>query len=247
MTFRFSRHRVVPLDTAHVDLVARVVPGWASLAPAQRQRLCDDTATLLGRLRFEPARGVELTEAMCVVVAGLACLLVLGLDLSWYADVTSVIVHQGVIVDRSVRAGPVPGVVSAEPQFLSGQTFHRGPVVIDFEALMADLGRHHGDRNVVIHEFAHRLDLADGVADGTPPLGDADRMARWVAVCRAEYDRLVAGAPDEVLRPYAATDPAEFFAVASEVFFCRPALLSSVKPTLYAVLADFYRQDPARR
>ena len=97
------------------------------------------------------------------------------------------------------------------------------------------------------HEFAHQLDMLDGITDGTPPLGDDDAArARWVEVCTAAYDMVRAeGSP--VLRPYAGTNPAEFFAVATEVFFNRPLDLRTHEPALYAELQAFYRQDPAAR
>ena len=100
--------------------------------------------------------------------------------------------------------------------------------------------------NVVYHEFAHQLDMLDGITDGTPPLGDETARRRWVEVCTAAYDGVRAeGSP--VLRPYAGTNPAEFFAVATEVFFNRPVDLREHEPALYAELRNFYHQDPAAR
>jgi Mlc titration factor MtfA (ptsG expression regulator) len=100
--------------------------------------------------------------------------------------------------------------------------------------------------NVVYHEFAHQLDMLDGITDGTPPLEDEAARRRWVEVCTAAYDSVRAeGSP--VLRAYAGTNPAEFFAVATEAFFNRPSELSEHEPALYAELRSFYRQDPAER
>jgi Mlc titration factor MtfA (ptsG expression regulator) len=98
----------------------------------------------------------------------------------------------------------------------------------------------------VYHEFAHRLDMLDGVTDGTPPLEEEDDRRRWVEVCTTAYDTVRAqGSP--VLRPYAGTNPAEFFAVATEVFFNRPHDLCEHEPELYTELRRFYNQDPASR
>jgi Mlc titration factor MtfA (ptsG expression regulator) len=99
--------------------------------------------------------------------------------------------------------------------------------------------------NVVHHEFAHQLDLLDGTLDGTPPLDDHLRP-RWVRICTATFQALRAR-PDEVLRDYGGESPAEFFAVATEVFFARPLELADHHPELYEVLRAFYRQDPASR
>ena len=101
-------------------------------------------------------------------------------------------------------------------------------------------------RNVVIHEFAHKIDMGDGYLDGTPPLrGDA--LSRWTAMIDDEYGHTAARPSDRVLGSYAWTNPAEFFAVATERFFCRPAVLAEAKPVLYEALSAFYRQDPAHR
>jgi Mlc titration factor MtfA (ptsG expression regulator) len=108
-----------------------------------------------------------------------------------------------------------------------------------------DLRHSRRGRNVVVHEFAHKLDMLDDVVDGTPPLGSQELVDRWVAVCTQVFEELDAhGSP--VLDDYGAEDPGEFFAVATEAFFTQPAKLRHHHAALYEVLADFYRQDPAR-
>jgi Mlc titration factor MtfA (ptsG expression regulator) len=98
---------------------------------------------------------------------------------------------------------------------------------------------------VVFHEFAHKLDMLDGTVDGTPPLATTEDLQRWVRVCTAAYEEVVQGRGGRSLRSYAGVNPAEFFAVATEAFFDDPHLLCREHPELYAVLGDFYRQDPA--
>jgi hypothetical protein len=100
---------------------------------------------------------------------------------------------------------------------------------------------------VVLHELAHKLDMLDDLIDGTPPLPDQAARRRWIEVCTAEYRMLRAGIGGHLLWSYAAVNPGEFFAVATEVFFTRPLEMREQKPALYEVLADFYRQDPATR
>ena len=116
---------------------------------------------------------------------------------------------------------------------------------IAWDAVERDLRTPHSADNVILHEFAHKIDALNGVLDGTPPLADND-LRDWVAVCTAELGALRRGEPS-VLRPYAATNPSEFFAVATEMFFEQPGALRATKPALYGVLARFYRQDPAVR
>ncbi len=99
----------------------------------------------------------------------------------------------------------------------------------------------------MLHEFAHKIDMHDGVLDGTPLLPDDDERQRWVDVCTARYDAIRDGDPAAFLRSYAGTNPGEFFAVATETFFTRPVDLATRHPDLYGVFAGFYRQDPAPR
>lgn len=245
---RWSEHTGEPRwKPEWTDLLERTVAGYRGLDTDERTRLAAMADALVHGFRWEAARDFELTDEMKVVIAGNAALLVLELGIEQYRGITSVIVHPGPIVLSGVRAGPAQGVVTTEEQWLDGEAHHAGPVLLAWGALRSEARFPDAGRNVVFHEFAHRLDMLDGVTDGTPPLGDADRLARWVEVCTREYEALRTGEVDPVLRSYAAENVGEFFAVATEVFFCRPLALAEAKPDLYAVLADFYRQDPARR
>ncbi len=180
-----------------------------------------------------------------MLIAAQASMLLLGLELDGYDDVTSIIVHPA---DVRLR-GSHPtggGTFSSSPRILSGQAHYQGPVVLSWAAARHGARFPERGQNVVYHEFAHRLDMFDGVTDGTPPLADAAAIARWTEVCTAAYDEVRAqGSP--VLRPYAGTNPAEFFAVATEVFFNQPLELRAHEPALYAELGAFYGQDPASR
>jgi Mlc titration factor MtfA (ptsG expression regulator) len=119
-----------------------------------------------------------------------------------------------------------------------------GPLVLSWDAALAESRWPGRGRNVVIHEFAHKIDMSDGYLDGSPPLrGDA--LVRWSAMVDDEFGHTDARPSDRVLGSYAWTNPAEFFAVATERFFCRPTALAEAKPALYGALRDFYRQDPA--
>src|ERR687897_432020 len=140
------------------------------------------------------------------------------------------------------------GVVTDAPQPILGQAHaRRGPVVIAWDAARADARHPHRGRNVVFHEFAHKLDMLDDLIDGTPPLPDPAARDRWIEVCTAEYELLRAGEGGDLLSDYAAVNPGEFFAVATEAFFGLPREMRDQKPALYGVLREFYRQDPATR
>jgi Mlc titration factor MtfA (ptsG expression regulator) len=130
------------------------------------------------------------------------------------------------------------------------EAWKRGPVVLAWEQVRLGGQKHRDGHNVVLHEFAHQLDFLDGQADGTPPLQDAELTCRWQEVFQAEYDRLVRDSQlgrATLLNNYGATDPSEFFAVATECFFEQPRELLRGHPSLYEVLRDYYRQDTAER
>ena len=229
-------------------VAAAAVGHWSLLDDDERARMGELMTWLLGRKRWEAARGFELTDEIRLVIAAQAALLILGLDVDAYRDVTSIIVHPTTVTLRGPRPGPAAGVMTDGPLPILGQASdRRGPVIIAWDAVRADARHPERGHNVVIHEFTHKLDMLDNVVDGTPPLPDRAARRRWVEVCTAEFRRLRAGRGGHLLRSYAATNPGEFFAVATEVFFALPAELQAEKPDLYGVLRDFYRQDPAAR
>jgi len=131
-----------------------------------------------------------------------------------------------------------------------GQAFQQGPVILIWDAVLRGSRHPEQGHNVVYHEFAHKLDMLDGAADGTPPLRDRREYRDWVTVCSREYLRLkadVRAGRKSFLNDYAATNEAEFFAVATEQFFDKPLQLKEHSHELYRVLNEYYRQDPAQR
>jgi len=224
---------------------------WHVLDDDERRRLETRTQAFVADRRWEGAQGFTVTEEMKVLIAAQASLLTIGLDMDAAVDpftpVSSIIVHPRSMVVRGERSvGPAGGRLTTDgPVTLDGQAHHRGPVLLSWSTLAFEAMHPQRGQNVVLHEFAHRLDMLDGVIDGTPPIPDRGARDRWVAVCTEVYDAVRLG-DDRVLRPYAATDPGEFFAVATETFFTLPVQLGEVHPALYEVLSDFYGQNPAR-
>jgi MtfA peptidase len=244
----WKRRRARSLPSGWRGLLAGAVAEWPHLGDGERERLGELTALLVAGKGWEAARGFVLTDEMCTVIAGQAALVALELDRDVYRDVRAIIVHPTTVVSRAVRAGPVPGVVTDSPVDLLGEAHQqRGPVVLAWDAVARDTRRPGNGSNVVVHEFAHKLDMLDGLVDGTPPVVGRAAFDRWVEVCTRELDRLRSGPPDPLLSDYAAQDPGEFFAVTTEVFFDQPEELYELKPDLYAVFADYFRQDPAAR
>lgn len=194
--------------------------------------------------------GLQVTEEMRVVIAAQACLLILNRATDYFANVRQILVYPGAFVVNKVSVDAA-GVHQEGAEVRLGESWTQGQVVLSWDdalhgARVADDGY-----NVVIHEFAHQLDQENGAARGAPPplLGDATHDAqRWSEVFRAAYAHLQAQArsgEQGLIDHYGAQDPAEFFAVVSEVFFEQPQALAAEYPALYQELQGYYKLDPA--
>ena len=235
----------LPADGA--DTVDRLLPVWQVLDEQERSRLLQVTDQLLSSRHWEAARGFTLDDTVRVLVAAQAALLVLNLDVEHYRLVSGIVLHASTLRTTGERPGHVPGTVTDDPLAVLGLAQGgRGPVVLAWDQVVDDLRRAVPGHNVVLHEFAHKLDMLDGTVDGTPVLPAALRRD-WIRVCTAVYGDLVNGSPRPPMRWYGATNPGEFFAVATEVFFEQATELQDREPALYDVLARFYRQDPVAR
>ena len=196
----------------------------------------------LAEKQFAGAHGLELTDAMRVSIAAQACLPVLELGLDWYAGFTGIVVYPGDFRVRRIETDE-HGVVHEWDDELAGEAMPGGPVVLSWDA-----AAHDPHMNVVIHEFAHKLDMLSGAADGLPPLHVGMSREAWLAAFKQAYegfcDALERGR-ETWLDPYAAEHPSEFFAVISEAFFKDPAETRRRYPDVFAQLKLFYRQDPS--
>ena len=222
-------------------------PFLARRTEADRQRLRELATLFLADKEFAGMQGLEVDDGMAVAIAAQACLPVLQLGLANYSDFKGIVVHPDVVVARR-EVMDEDGVVHHYDEELSGEAMEGGPVMLSWRDV-ADAGDSaQWGYNVVIHEFAHVLDMRDGVPDGVPLLPDRAARARWLAVLEPEWqdfcERVDAG-EDTVIDPYGAEGIDEFFAVASEVFFVAGADLRQAHPRLYTLLAGYYRQDPA--
>lgn len=227
--------------------MARHVAVWKLLDDQERAVLAAHLEVLVTTKRWEAAQGFELTDRMRTVIAAQAALLVLGLDLDHYRGVASIIVHPSTMRFDRTSQGPIAGTEVCGSVDLLGEATFGGPVVIAWDS--ASAAARHPDRghDVVLHEFAHKLDMLDGTVDGTPPLADPDLRQRWIEICTREFDELAGSDGNTLIDDYGATDPGEFFAVVTETFFTRSTALASEKPALYDLFRTFYRQDPAAR
>ena len=221
------------------------MPDWAALDLRERSRLEELVRDFVSDKLWEGAAGLAVTEEMEITIAGHACLLVLELDLAHYRDVSSIIVYPTTATRRGERLVG-EGVFTQAPSHLRGEARLHGPVMVTWDAVQAAGGSERG-HNVVQHEFAHKLDMLDGFADGCPPIHDRILRAEFTEVTERAFEDLSAGIGPSFLDLYATTNRAEFFGVATEAFFNRPVTLRTDRPDLYDVLRSYYRQDPAGR
>jgi Mlc titration factor MtfA (ptsG expression regulator) len=236
----WRRRRVLEKHSIDDSLWQRATAGLDFLPRLPKLR--DLVLVFLAEKQFAGAHGIELTDEMRVAIAAQACLPILELGLDWYAGWTGIVVYPG---DFRVQRTEVDedGVVHQWEDDLAGEAMPGGPVVISWDAAAND-----PHINVVIHEFAHKLDMVDGAADGMPPLHPEMDARAWVRVFKEAYDGFcdaVARGRDTWLDPYAAEHPSEFFAVISEAFFEAPRETRRRYPDVYEQLKLFYRQDPA--
>ena len=232
------------------DLERAAPTEFNRLSAAERERFFVHGERLIRRAHWEGARDVEVTDQMVLTVSSHAALLTAGFEPQTqpFLNVKSIVLHARTIVTRQVQPGPVRGVYTSGPQYLAGQSGHgRGPVLLDWQTVQRQVAAPGIGANVVYHEFAHKLDQLDGPADGMPPLPNRDAQREWAQTLGTNYRRLRRRGSDALVRGYAATNLAEYFAVTSELFFTRPVDLRQRLPRVYERLADFYRQNPAAR
>ena len=241
--FRRGKAATIP-DELWAATIA-TLPFLAVLAVDEQKSLKSLAEGFLAEKEFSAAGGLELSDEICVSIAAQGCLPILELGLAAYRGWVGIVVYPDeFVVPRRIEDDS--GIVHEYDDVLSGEAWEGGPLLVSWhDAQMAGTGY-----NVVIHEFAHKLDMLNGQADGMPALHSGLTAEAWDEVLFAAYDdfcRRVDSGEETLIDPYASDDPAEFFAVLSENFFERPALVDREYPALYALLRSYYRQDPLAR
>lgn len=245
---RRQRVRAQAFPPAWRRFVERNVTVFARLPPHDQAELLGHVQVLLAEKHFEGCGGLELTDEIRVTVAAQACVLLLHRETDYYPRLTSILIYPSAYMvpgDRPVG----DGIWQEGDDARLGHTAPRlGALLLAWDAALHGARNLDDGDNLVFHEFAHQLDFEDFAVDGTPPLESRAQYASWSRVLGAEYDELrraSAGGTATLLDQYGATNPAEFFAVATEFFFDRPRELRQRHAALYGELRSFYRQDPA--
>jgi Mlc titration factor MtfA (ptsG expression regulator) len=244
---RAVARRAIPEALWH-STVQRL-PFVATRDAATLDRLRRLTSLFLDRKEFAGAGGFEVTDEIALAVAVQACLPVLELGIGAYDGFVGIVMHADAVhADREMM--DEHGIVHQWQEELAGEAMEGGPLMLSWADVLPpdDPAALSAPYNVVIHEFAHVLDMQDGVADGVPRLANGAARRAWLDVLQPEFDRFcerVVCGHDTLLDPYAAEAIDEYFAVAAEAFFVAPGALRDEQPATYRLLAGYFRQDPA--
>lgn len=241
-----------PFPAAWEEIIARNVAHDPLLDDGERARLRDFVRIFVAEKSWEGCGGLAMTDEIRVTIAAQAGLLALGLLHEYYSNVHSILVYPTTILTpaRPTGAFEVPRGPVASGIPIVGEAHLGGPVILVWDAVRRNARHPEQGHDVVYHEFAHKLDMADGTIDGTPRLGSREEIRHWAQVCERAFMELrarIGRGQRTFLDQYGATNEAEFFAVATEFFFDKPAAMEQHEPELYDLLRSFYGQDPAAR
>lgn len=243
---RRARIRWQPFPPAWRAILRQRMPYFATLPADLQLQLKKHIQVLLAEKPFIGCAGLVVNDDMRVLVAAQASLLLLNRGAGYFPNLREVLIYPGAfVVAREQR--DAAGLVSEGRRVLAGESWQRGQLILSWDDVLAGAADPGDGHNVVIHEFAHQLDQQSGRANGAPFLGRRDRYARWAATLGeafAELQQQVARGEVTLIDAYGASDPAEFFAVVSEVFFERPQALADERPALYREFVGYYRVDP---
>ncbi|MEK8032291.1 M90 family metallopeptidase [Ideonella sp. DXS29W] len=244
----WRRRRVAqrPFPPAWRSILRRRMPMLQRMPVDLQLQLKRHMQVFLAEKPFIGCQGLVVTDEMRVLVAAQACLLILNRPSEYFPNLRQVLMYPSAYwADRRENDGT--GVQHERREVRSGESWVQGQVILSWPDVLAGAADPTDGQNLVIHEFAHQLDQERGRATGAPFLGHRSRYARWAAVMSSEFQQLrqqLARGEETLLSPYAATEPAEFFAVASEVFFEQPRDMAERHGALYGELARYYAVNP---
>ena len=246
---RRRRLLAMPIADEWLTYLRSNVALYASLTDLEKERLRNDLRVFIAEKNWEGCGGITITDEIKVTVAAQACLLLLGIEHDYFSRVLSVLVYPTAYRNPREHINR-DGFVEEDRTGRVGEAWYRGPVVLAWDSVLKDAREPTLGRNVVLHEFAHQLDFSDGLANGTPVLKSQDQYTKWHSVMTAEYEKLIRDSEKgrvTFLDQYGATNPCEFFAVATEAFFTLPIQIQRRHPLLYKIFSEYYGQHPAAR
>ncbi|MBN2138686.1 MAG: zinc-dependent peptidase [Sedimentisphaerales bacterium] len=246
---RANRRRLMarPLPDKYVPIIEKNVPLYGRMPDDLKHQLGGLVNVFLAEKKFEGCGGLEITDEIRVTIAAQACILLLNRKPRFFPKLTTILVYPHTYVANTVSSNG--GITVEDRSVRLGESWQGGPVVLAWDSVIGGTSNVADAQNVVIHEFAHQLDQEDGTADGAPILEHRSRYRAWADVLSSEYEALQRKKSEHrrsVMSKYGATDPAEFFAVATETFFEKPRQMQKRHPELYEELKEYYKLDPGR-
>ena len=243
---RRRRLMALPFAEEWKTIIERNVPLYRRLPEDLKAQLHGLAQVFLAEKHFEGCGGLTITDEIRVTIAAQACMLLLNRWPTFFPKLRTILVYPHTYVARDSSFDG--HIVTDEESSRLGESWQNGPVVLAWDSVKGGTSNAADAHNVVLHEFAHQLDQEDGAADGAPILAHRSRYVAWARVLGAEYESLQESQKRRrrsVLDKYGATNPAEFFAVATETFFEKPRQMQKRHPELYEELRDHFRLDPA--
>lgn len=235
-----------PLPPDWIQILEKNVSIYSLLPQNLREELHGRINIFLDEKEFIGCAELQISNEIRVTIAGNACILLLKRDKRCFPRFTTILIYPDTYVSREVKSDGL--VVVHEESVRAGESWYRGPVVLSWADVMRGSLNNSDGHNVVLHEFAHKLDEENEIMNGLPVLRDSSHYAEWAEVLTKEFDSLlirVDRGTNSVIDAYGAVSPSEFFAVATESFFEKPLLMKNKLPDLYQQFRRFYNLDPA--
>ena len=235
-----------PLDKKYITIIKQNVPLYNRLPETLKNQLHGLINVFLSEKRFEGCGGLEITDEIKVTITAQACMLLLNRKTDFFPKLKTILVYPRTYVVK--QSSFDSGFITEGPSVRLGESWQNGPVVLAWDSIKGSAENIADGRNVIFHEFSHQLDQEDGFADGAPVLPSSSCYASWAKILTAEYRKLQSDEKKgrrSVIDKYGATNPAEFFATATEAFFENSAKLRQKHPELYNEMKEYYKIDPA--
>ncbi|WP_339723331.1 M90 family metallopeptidase [uncultured Paraglaciecola sp.] len=240
-----QRLRTQPLPPEYLAILQNEFPLYLRLPNELQNILAGHIQVFLDEKDIVGRDGLEITDRIRVLIAAQACLLILNRPGNYYPGFRSILVYPSTYVASSTRSDGMLHITDTSTR--AGESWHRGPIVLAWDHVLQGARDSRDGRNVVMHEFAHKLDEENAAMDGLPLLPTAEQYQQWSQVLNAEFkvqQQKWAEGVDDVIDSYGATSPAEFFAVVTETFFEKPHQLERHHPQLYDQFKQCYMLDP---
>lgn len=235
-----------PMPEKWSDILLQEVPLYSRLPKELKDKLHGLIHIFLDEKKFFGFEDFKITDEVCLTVAGNACMLLINKKQNFFPRFKSILIYPEAVVSKQAQYDG--RVVTRKNSVRAGESWYRGPIVLSWADVKRDMKVLGDGHNVILHEFAHKLDEQDNAMDGLPILKDGNAYREWAEVLTKEFDLFldrVEKNKNRVIDEYGATSAAEFFAVATESFFEKPALMKRKLPDLYKQLESFYKLDPA--